>query len=71
MSSQRECSRCGIEFKCQRDEARCWCNDLILNPETLKKLRSEFEDCLCASCLGRYSIGSDAESLRTSQTNLS
>lgn len=70
MASQKECSRCGIEFKCQRDEAKCWCNDLILNPENLKKLRDQFEDCLCDSCLGRYSVGFESQGISAPQTKL-
>lgn len=47
------CPRCKQAFQCQV-EAGCWCEKLNLHRDVLKKLRQEYIDCLCESCLKSF-----------------
>lgn len=53
---QKVCSRCGTVFGCA-PEPGCWCENLVLDAETLTKLRAEYADCLCPSCLAAFENG--------------
>lgn len=45
------CEVCGKEFSCNVESGNCWCFDLQLKTETLKKLKQNYRDCLCPACL--------------------
>jgi hypothetical protein len=60
----KRCSKCNSEFDCfvlqsaaEKDcneQRGCWCEELFIEIETLKKLREEFDNCLCRECLNGY-----------------
>jgi Cysteine-rich CWC len=45
------CELCGKEFLCGAKCGKCWCFEIDLKEETLSKLQTEFESCLCKDCL--------------------
>ncbi len=49
--SAKFCSKCKSAFECLNQTAGCWCEDLHIDLETLKKLKEEFQNCLCPDCL--------------------
>jgi hypothetical protein len=50
----KSCSKCKSEFECCNEQRGCWCEELYLDTETLKKLKDEFDNCLCKACLAEY-----------------
>lgn len=54
--SVKKCSKCGNDFNCQNETMGCWCEDLFIDIEALKKLKSEYDNCLCKECLKSYEI---------------
>ncbi len=44
------CPRCGRSFECLH-APECWCFDYSISPENLKKLKLEYDNCLCPVCL--------------------
>jgi hypothetical protein len=52
----KKCSKCEASFECGSDKMGCWCEDLFIDLETLNKLKSEFNNCLCPKCLKEYSL---------------
>lgn len=56
--AQKTCPKCGKKFECTHD-AHCWCMTLVITPENLKRLKSEYSDCLCEECLKGYSEKKD------------
>lgn len=54
--AEKSCSRCKTEFVCQNETQGCWCENYIIPEETLKKLKQDFENCLCENCLKEYSV---------------
>lgn len=47
----KKCEQCGADFGCGSDTGKCWCGDVPLTEETLRKLRELYGDCLCPDCL--------------------
>ena len=47
----RLCAGCGREFQCGAAAGSCWCEGAEVPLATSQRLRVEFSDCLCASCL--------------------
>ena len=45
------CGACGAAFQCGAADAECWCSAVELEPEARVKLASDYEGCLCPSCL--------------------
>lgn len=46
------CVKCGGNFECKSDDiAQCQCNTITLSSEELVYVASQFDTCLCASCL--------------------
>ena len=50
-SETKICESCGKDFSCGANVGKCWCFEIDLNEETLARLREDFENCLCQSCL--------------------
>jgi hypothetical protein len=50
LAKEKRCSKCGAAFDCG-GLFGCWCRDVNLTEETLKKLRDLYSDCLCPACL--------------------
>jgi hypothetical protein len=53
--TEKTCPRCGRVFTCHQ-ESGCWCNEVVLRPETLAKLRERYSDCLCEDCLRAFGV---------------
>ena len=53
--SVKKCSKCNVVFECTNEQTGCWCENVHLNLETLKKLKEQYVNCLCSSCLKEYS----------------
>lgn len=51
----KKCSKCGREFTCSSEGPGCWCEQEEIAPDTLLRLRQEYDDCLCDMCLGGFS----------------
>lgn len=47
------CPRCHGSFHCDVKEG-CWCENVTLGKDTLKKLRRDYIDCLCEKCLKTF-----------------
>ncbi|MGZ4033356.1 MAG: cysteine-rich CWC family protein [Bacteroidia bacterium] len=52
--SIKKCSRCSTDFECCNEKPGCWCENLFIDIETLNKLKKEYDNCLCSSCLKEY-----------------
>lgn len=54
------CERCNAPFRCGSiaGDARCHCDDLTLNTETLAYLRERYKGCLCHHCLQQFAAAS-------------
>ncbi|MCD9189528.1 MAG: cysteine-rich CWC family protein [Pyrinomonadaceae bacterium] len=50
-TASKVCEVCGKEFSCNAENGNCWCFDLQLKAETLQKLKENYQDCLCPTCL--------------------
>lgn len=48
------CERCGDSFGCGAKSKSCWCAEVELNSETLKRLGKNYRECLCPKCLGKF-----------------
>lgn len=51
----RKCPRCQQGFHCDESEG-CWCEKVSLDQATLKFLRMNYIDCLCANCLNTFMV---------------
>ncbi|MCC5875025.1 MAG: cysteine-rich CWC family protein [Candidatus Sumerlaeia bacterium] len=49
----RHCEKCGTEFTCGagNTDKPCWCMEVPVSADSLKKLQEQYEDCLCPECL--------------------
>ena len=54
--SIKKCSKCETAFECCNETMGCWCEDLVIDIEILKKLKLEYDNCLCKECLKSYEI---------------
>jgi hypothetical protein len=52
--SVKSCSKCSATFECSNEKMGCWCENLFLDIDTLKKLKEEYDNCLCPNCLKEY-----------------
>ena len=50
----KTCARCGRPFGCGHGEPGCWCEAVLLRPETLATIRAVSVDCLCPTCLAAF-----------------
>lgn len=50
LQKDKRCSKCGETFGCG-GLLGCWCRDVTLDEATLARLKAEYADCLCPSCL--------------------
>lgn len=53
----KSCPRCGIEFECKPGnitQCQCFTVNLTLDQQTY--IKSQYEDCLCVSCLKELKI---------------
>ncbi len=51
----KNCARCNSLFDCYCESDReCWCAAYSLSTQTLEKLNSTFQGCLCPSCLKEF-----------------
>src|SRR5262244_3738843 len=50
----KTCARCGRRFGCGHGEPGCWCEAVLLRPETLAAIRAVSVDCLCPTCLAAF-----------------
>lgn len=49
---KKRCPVCQSEFECKLGSIlQCQCQDVYLTPEHLEFITSQYDDCLCASCL--------------------
>jgi hypothetical protein len=56
----KKCSKCGAEFSCGANEGKCWCMEVQLSEEILNALKTEYDDCLCDSCLKKMNMANPA-----------
>ncbi len=54
--SFKKCSKCHASFECGNEKPGCWCEDLLLDMQTLKELKLKYDNCLCPNCLKEYSL---------------
>ncbi len=47
---RKNCSRCSQSFLCHAN-SKCWCHQYSISASKQAKLRKEYCDCLCSSCL--------------------
>jgi len=45
------CEACGNNFVCGAKLTGCWCSEVKLTAEDREKLRAQYRNCLCRSCL--------------------
>jgi Cysteine-rich CWC len=45
------CPRCDATFGCAIASGRCWCAEITLTPERQAQLATDFDGCLCPTCL--------------------
>src|SRR5919201_5770892 len=50
----KHCPQCGEPFGCGHGQPGCWCEEVLLSAETLTRLRTVADDCLCPACLSGY-----------------
>jgi iron complex transport system permease protein len=50
----KACSRCGQRFGCAQGEPGCWCEAVVVQPETLAEIRTVADDCICPACLSAF-----------------
>jgi hypothetical protein len=53
MAKEKTCPSCGVVFECLHS-VDCWCAGYVIPEETMKQIRAQYSDCLCADCLGKY-----------------
>jgi ribosomal protein L34E len=57
----KQCPRCGAEFECKVDDLRnCDCVAVKVSRPVLKRLQTEYSDCLCPNCLREVADEQDA-----------
>jgi len=57
MPNKREikvCECCGQEFGCGAKLDGCWCTELTLTESAAAEIRTQFQDCVCRSCLEKF-----------------
>jgi hypothetical protein len=48
----KKCSKCETSFVCEAEQiTKCHCYTVKLSNEQLKKLKKDFQNCLCHDCL--------------------
>lgn len=52
--ADKQCSRCGKTFGCGNEAPGCWCENYSLSSETLARLRKDYANCLCETCLAAF-----------------
>ena len=50
----KTCPNCGNEFSCS-SSGKCWCFEVFISSEKLKKIEENFNSCLCPDCLNKFS----------------
>lgn len=51
---EKVCPRCSAKFHCYGDQD-CWCEDAQVHRKDLIIIMDKYDDCLCPSCLNKYS----------------
>jgi hypothetical protein len=46
-----KCEACGNNFECGVSLKGCWCSEVQLTDDSRAAMRSQYEDCLCRTCL--------------------
>jgi hypothetical protein len=54
--TQKKCEGCGATFDCGAPQRGCWCEGTKLDGEAGGKLRAQYADCLCPSCLAAAAV---------------
>ncbi|HYX84743.1 MAG TPA: cysteine-rich CWC family protein [Gaiellales bacterium] len=54
VAAVKHCPQCGEPFGCGHGQPGCWCEEVLLSAETLTRLRTVADDCLCPACLSGY-----------------
>ncbi len=54
--ASKNCSRCNDLFECSCETAGCWCESLYIDLDTLNELKEDYDNCLCPSCLEKYTV---------------
>jgi ribosomal protein L34E len=44
------CAKCGKPFGCGAS-GKCWCYEISLDDEALKRIEDQYQGCLCPDCL--------------------
>ncbi|MGA2626271.1 MAG: cysteine-rich CWC family protein [Candidatus Bathyarchaeia archaeon] len=58
MPRELECELCGATFTCQTGAFGCWCEKIKLTPEATAELERKAKDCVCPTCLTKFSTKS-------------
>ena len=49
---KKQCPRCNAEFECKTGSILiCQCSKIEMNAEQIEYANSQYDDCLCLSCL--------------------
>lgn len=55
------CSKCATLFRCACEASGCWCETVFIDMATLSELKSQYDNCLCPTCLKKYEIKEEKE----------
>ncbi|MBI2270308.1 MAG: cysteine-rich CWC family protein [Bacteroidetes bacterium] len=56
----KKCVKCSQDFHCGAEKRGCWCERYNLSSSTLDKLRQQYDNCLCESCIRAYAMQQNA-----------
>ncbi len=58
----KSCPRCGEYFECNNyNIMKCSCIQVPLNAKARQEIASQYDDCLCNSCLKEYALKYSSE----------
>lgn len=58
---EKNCPRCGGLFECKSGSiGQCDCASIQLSVEITERIRQEFNECLCLTCLKELSVASNS-----------
>ncbi|WP_367281447.1 cysteine-rich CWC family protein [Porifericola rhodea] len=59
----KSCPLCGTSFECKPGNiGQCQCYGVVLDKESIRYVRENFESCLCRSCLQKIAKEKGIES---------
>lgn len=52
---QKKCAKCSKPLLCYNDK-NCWCKNIRLSPEISRMLQTQYNGCMCKTCLKGYGV---------------